>query len=245
MSRAFVALLVALASLFPLGGVSLAQENRPNLTEQYRDAAGRINGGALEDNGGWEKLTYLTTQIGNRISGSVQLERATAWAAETMRAGGLQNVRLQPVKVPHWVRGREYATVIAPVEKPLLMLGLGGSTATPPEGITAPVVVVRSYEELAALGREKIQGKIVLYDVPFTNYTSLCRSKEVQDLIWAEIERVNANFARVETIKRFFLIEQQLTPEDEELTPTMKLKRSFVNTKYKPEIDAMYRAQAA
>ncbi len=80
--------------------------------------------------------------------------------------------------------------------------------------------------------------------MPFTNYTSLCRSKEVQDLIWSEIERVNANFARVETIKRFFLIEQQLTPEDEELTPTMKLKRSFVNTKYKDQIDAMYRPSA-
>ena len=70
-------------------------------------------------------------------------------------------------------------------------------------------------------------------DVPFTNYASLCRTKEVQDLIWAEIERVNAGFARVETIKKFFLIEQQLTAEDEELTPTMKLKRSFVNKKYK------------
>ena len=82
-------------------------------------------------------------------------------------------------------------------------------------------------------------------NIPFTNYASLCRSKEVQDLIWSEIEKVNANFARVETIKRFFLIEQQLTPEDEELTPTMKLKRSFVNKKYKNEIDAMYRPQAA
>ena len=58
--------------------------------------------------------------------------------------------------------------------------------------------------------------------------------------IWAEIERVHANFSRVETIKRFFLIEQQLTPEDEELTPTMKLKRSFVNKRYAAEIDAMY-----
>jgi long-chain acyl-CoA synthetase len=56
---------------------------------------------------------------------------------------------------------------------------------------------------------------------------------------------VNTKFARVETIRRFHLIEQQLTPEDEELTPTMKLKRSFVNKKYKEEIDAMYRPQAA
>ena len=98
---------------------------------------------------------------------------------------------------------------------------------------------------LVMIERETVEKFAQDLDVPFTNYTSLCRSKEVQDLIWSEIERVNGNFARVETIKRFFLIEQQLTPEDEELTPTMKLKRSFVNAKYKDQIDAMYRPQAA
>jgi long-chain acyl-CoA synthetase len=77
-------------------------------------------------------------------------------------------------------------------------------------------------------------------NVPFTNFASLCRAKEVQDLIGAEIERVNRQVARVETIKRFHLIEQILTPEDEELTPTMKLKRAFVNRKYKDVIDGMY-----
>jgi long-chain acyl-CoA synthetase len=77
-------------------------------------------------------------------------------------------------------------------------------------------------------------------NVPFTNFASLCRAKEIQDLIWTEIERVNKQVARVETIKRFHLIEQILTPEDEELTPTMKLKRSFVNRKYKDVIDGMY-----
>jgi long-chain acyl-CoA synthetase len=77
-------------------------------------------------------------------------------------------------------------------------------------------------------------------NVPFTDFASLCRAKEVQDLIWSEIERVNRQLARVETIKTFRLIEQVLTPEDEELTPTMKLKRSFVNRKYKDVIDSMY-----
>ena len=67
---------------------------------------------------------------------------------------------------------------------------------------------------------------------------------EIQDLIQREIEAVNVNFARVETIKKFFLIERQLTPEDEELTPTMKLKRSFVNKRYAVEIDAMYGERA-
>ena len=60
-------------------------------------------------------------------------------------------------------------------------------------------------------------------NVPFTNYTSLCHTQEVQDLIWEEIETVNSKFARVETIKKFRLIDQLLDPEDEELTPTMKL----------------------
>lgn len=81
--------------------------------------------------------------------------------------------------------------------------------------------------------------------VPYTNYASLCRTAEVRDLIWREIEKVNAGFARVETIKRFYLIEQQLTAEDDELTPTMKLKRKFVNEKYRSEIDAMYSGATA
>ena len=76
--------------------------------------------------------------------------------------------------------------------------------------------------------------------VAFSNYTSLCRAQEVQDLIRGEIDKVNKNFARVESIKKFRLIDTLLTAEDEELTPTMKLKRKLVNTKYKNLIDSMY-----
>jgi long-chain acyl-CoA synthetase len=78
-------------------------------------------------------------------------------------------------------------------------------------------------------------------DIPFSNYTSLTRAAEVQALIWAEIERVNRKFARVEQIKKFFLLETQLGAEDEELTPTMKLKRKFVEKKYAERIEALYR----
>jgi long-chain acyl-CoA synthetase len=77
--------------------------------------------------------------------------------------------------------------------------------------------------------------------VPFSNYASLCRAQEVQDLIGGEIDKVNRQFARVETIKKFRLIDTLLTAEDEELTPTMKLKRKLVNTKYAPLIDSMYK----
>ena len=77
-------------------------------------------------------------------------------------------------------------------------------------------------------------------DVPFSNYASLTRSAAVQALIQAEIERVNKKFARVEQIKKFFLLDTQLSAEDEELTPTMKLKRKLVEKKYLPQIETMY-----
>jgi long-chain acyl-CoA synthetase len=79
-------------------------------------------------------------------------------------------------------------------------------------------------------------------DVPFTNYTSLCHAQEVIDLVGGIIEKVNENFARVETIKKFRLIDQLLDAEDEELTPTMKLKRKVVNEKYIDLIESMYKA---
>src|SRR5205085_8831280 len=93
-------------------------------------------------------------------------------------------------------------------------------------------LVMIDHETVAQFAQER--------SVPFTNFASLCRAKEVQDLIWTEIERVNRQLARVETIKTFRLIEQILTAEDEELTPTMKLKRTLVNTKYGAVIDTMY-----
>jgi long-chain acyl-CoA synthetase len=97
---------------------------------------------------------------------------------------------------------------------------------------------------LVMIDQENVEKYAQDNDIPFTNYASLCRAAEIRALIQREIEAVNANFARVETIKRFFLIERQLTPEDEELTPTMKLKRSFVNRRYATEIDAMYGERA-
>jgi long-chain acyl-CoA synthetase len=97
---------------------------------------------------------------------------------------------------------------------------------------------------LIMIDQENVEKFAQDHDIPFTNYASLCRAAEIQDLIHREIEAVNANFARVETIKKFFLIERQLTPEDEELTPTMKLKRSFVNKRYAVDIEAMYGERA-
>ncbi len=82
------------------------------------------------------------------------------------------------------------------------------------------------------------------HNVPFTNYASLCRATEVQELIGREVEAANKKFARVETIKKFRLIDALLTAEDEELTPTMKLKRSLVEKKYGDLIKDMYASGA-
>ena len=94
---------------------------------------------------------------------------------------------------------------------------------------------------LVMIDQENVTKYAQDLDVPFTNYTSLCHTQEVKDLVGTEIERVNANFARVETIKQFRLIDQLLDPEDEELTPTMKLKRKVVNEKYIDLIESMYK----
>src|SRR5436190_1366900 len=101
-------------ALLLLTAVISAQTARP-LDVEYRDVAGRLIGAAMSDTKGYEKLGYLTTRIGNRLSGSTGLERAVAWAFDQMKADGLENVRLQPVKVPHWVRGRESAQITQPV----------------------------------------------------------------------------------------------------------------------------------
>ncbi|MGA2723018.1 MAG: M20/M25/M40 family metallo-hydrolase [Bryobacteraceae bacterium] len=142
----------------------------PDLAGQYRPVADKLIDAALADTEGYERLTYLCYRIGSRLSGSAALEQAIAWSAEQMKAAGLANVRVIPVKVPHWVRGSESGRILAPLDKPLHMLGLGMSVGTPPGGITADVVAVSSFDELARLGREKVRGKIVVYNEPFTSY---------------------------------------------------------------------------
>ena len=151
-------------------GLALAAQPAGNLTEQYRVVASKLIDAAMVDDGGMEKLSYLCDRIGNRLSGSVGLEKAIVWAAAQMNHDGLVNVATPRVKVPHWVRGNESATVVEPVVKPLTMLGLGGSVATPKKGITAEVVPVGSFDELERKGKSGIEGKIVLFNVPYESY---------------------------------------------------------------------------
>jgi len=93
---------------------------------------------------------------------------------------------------------------------------------------------------LVMIEHENVESYAQDLSVPFSDFTSLCRTAEVQQLIRSEVDRVNDKFARVEQIKKFRLIEHKLTGEDEELTPTMKLKRKLVNEKYKDLIESMY-----
>jgi carboxypeptidase Q len=139
------------------------------IADEYGDVARRIIAAALGDSSAYARLEVLVDRFGHRFSGSDELERALDWILAEMRADGLEHVRGEPVMVPRWVRGAESATLIEPRARALPMLGLGGSVGTPPEGITAEVIVVGSWEELEARA-DDAQGKIVLYNVPFTTY---------------------------------------------------------------------------
>ena len=150
--------------------LGLAAQPAGNLTEQYREVANKLIDAAMADQGGMEKLSYLCDRIGNRLSGSIGLEKAIAWAAAQMNHDGLVNVSTPRVKVPHWVRGNESSSLVEPVNKPMAILGLGGSVATPKKGVTAEVVPVSTFEELERKGRAAIEGKIVLFNVPYEGY---------------------------------------------------------------------------
>jgi long-chain acyl-CoA synthetase len=134
-----------------------------------------------------------------------------------------------------------------------IIITAGGKNITPSElendlkfspYITDAVVVgdKRPYlVVIVMIDQENVEKFAQDNDIPFSNYASLTQAREVQELIWAEIERVNAKFARVEQIKKFYLLQTQLSAEDDELTPTMKLKRKLVEKKYAEAIEAMYR----
>ncbi len=142
--------------------------------DAYRADAQRIIEAATADHSAWERLAELTDTFGHRLAGSPQLEASLRWGAEQMKAEGLENVRLEPVKVPHWVRGDESLVLIEPDAGEVPMLGLGNSVGTRPEGLGAGVIVVRSFEELEERADE-VRSRIVMYDVPFTGYGETVR----------------------------------------------------------------------
>lgn len=141
-------------------------------TEATLDQLRSIRQAALASDYAYRQTGYLSNNIGPRLSGSAQAERAVQYVAEEMRKLGL-DVRLQKLSVPHWVRGDEKAELVefpgmaAGTTQKIVVTALGGSIATGAEGITAEVVVVKNFDELNALGRSKIEGKIVLFNNKF------------------------------------------------------------------------------
>ena len=147
----------------------VAQRDSAALVSRYRTTTDRIIAAAVADSGAYRRLAELTDRFGHRFSGSESLERAIDWILEAMRREGMENVRGEPVTVPRWVRGAERAELVTPMQRTLPMLGLGGSIATPPGGITAEVLVVNSFDDLERRAAEA-RGRIVLFDVPFSTY---------------------------------------------------------------------------
>jgi len=176
MPRSPVRPLAALAVLALAAAAPAAAQGAPDTTlvARYRADANRLIHAALADSAAWNRTAKLTDTFGHRLSGSASLERSLDWILDEMRRDGLENVRGEPVMVPHWVRGAESATLLTPRETPLHMIGLGSSVGTPPEGVTADVLVVRDLEELDRRSAEAA-GKIVVFDQPFSTYSQTVR----------------------------------------------------------------------
>lgn len=144
--------------------LAAAPEVDPAVLAKIRDAA-------MKSEWTYQHLADLTDKVGPRLSGSRGAEAAVEQVRDTMKGLGL-SVTLQPVKVPHWVRGEERAELVEYKGRPkgitqrLHLTALGNSNGTGPEGLTAPVLVVHSTAELEARGAE-VKGKIVLIDTPF------------------------------------------------------------------------------
>jgi len=140
-----------------------------NVAGRYRAEADRIIDAALADSTAYRRVGVVADQFGARFSGTPQLEAAIDWIIAKMNEDELENVHTEPVMVPRWVRGEESLELISPRRQKLKVLGLGSSVGTPSSGITAPVLVVSSFDELTRRASEA-RGHIVLFDAPFTTY---------------------------------------------------------------------------
>ena len=166
--------LVVLAATAPHAQTRQAPPAKPAWLEAYRDPASRLIGEAVSSTFAWDRLAVLTDSIGNRLSGTPALDHAIAWAVTEMNKDGLENVHTEKVMVPKWVRGTESAEIVEPARHSMVMLGLGDSVGTTGDGIQAEVLVVRSFEELDAKAAAA-KGRIVLFNVPYTNYGETVR----------------------------------------------------------------------
>ncbi len=140
-----------------------------SIAESYRAAADQLIEAALRDSFAYERLAKLVDRYGHRLSGSESLERAIDWILSEMRGDGLENVHGEQVMIRRWVRGDESLEMVSPRKRDLPVLGLGGSIGTGRDGVGGEVLVVDSFADLEARAAEA-EGRIVLFDVPFTSY---------------------------------------------------------------------------
>jgi carboxypeptidase Q len=144
----------------------------PSLPATLLQDLAAIRDAALTDDYAYRQVAHLTENIGPRPVGSPQAQAAIDYVAGEMRKLGL-DVRLEPVQARHWIRGAESAELVeypgqvAGSTQKIVLTALGGNHPTPPEGITADVVVANSFADLGRLGRQNVAGKIVLFNVAF------------------------------------------------------------------------------
>ncbi|KAH7959347.1 hypothetical protein HPB49_010497 [Dermacentor silvarum] len=147
-----------------------------NIADEVRGYAPVINSinevvHGSERNKTYEELAFFVDTFGTRFTGTRALERSINYMVKLLKRRRLDNVHTEPVKVPRWVRGTEEAWMMTPRLKKLPILGLGYSSATPRRGITAPILVVDSFEELRK-NRQKAVGKIVVFNQKFVSYSA-------------------------------------------------------------------------
>jgi len=159
---------IAYLSVLAIACISLSFSNASaqTITERYAETVQKLIDASLVSDSAWSRLAYITDTFGPRFSGSQNLEDSIDEIVRMMRTDGFDTVYTETVKVPHWVRGAESLQLIEPRPRSMPMLGLGGSIATPPEGITAEVIVVDELDSVATLG-DRAKGKIVLINQAF------------------------------------------------------------------------------
>ena len=155
--------LIALAG--PIAGLALASSLAFAASDPLPPPVLALQRAALKDQRAYANLKRLTTEVGHRLAGSPGDAKAVAWALRTLREQGFANVRAEPVTVPKWIRGKASVRMVGPESLEFAALALGGSVGTPAGGIEAELVAVTTVDELKALSREQVSGKIVfLYD---------------------------------------------------------------------------------
>ena len=153
----------------PFGLASAGAFAAGSTPADYQPEAQRLIQAATNSLFGFTRLATMCDTFGPRFTGSKNLESAIDWCLAEMKHDGFQNVRGEEVIVPRWVRGNESVELLSPRRRTLPMLGLGGSVGTPPGGITADVLVVTGFDDLKNRVAEA-KGRIVLFNVPFTEY---------------------------------------------------------------------------